>query len=140
MSGRGVIPSWCQFHQHFTYEFFVLTSFRQLFSSYMYVTCTWKKLPKWHSYKKHAHIKLMKLTVGVSYNMGELPLFFSKILHFFSNREKKHLYEIISQQSNSKNNPRFEDILLFQNRLCKRRKFNIFVCLTFWWNNFLNIF
>jgi len=27
----------CQFHQHFTYKFFVQKSFRQLFSSYMYV-------------------------------------------------------------------------------------------------------
>jgi len=54
----------CQFHQHFTYEFFVLTSFRQLFSSYMYVTCTWTKLQKRHLYEKHARIKLMKLTTG----------------------------------------------------------------------------
>jgi len=29
--------SWAQFHQHSLYEFFVQTSFRQLFSSYMYV-------------------------------------------------------------------------------------------------------
>jgi len=36
----------CQFHQHFMYEFFVQTLFWQLFSSYMYVTCMWKKLPK----------------------------------------------------------------------------------------------
>jgi hypothetical protein len=55
----------CQFHQHFTDKFFVQMLFRQLFSSYMYVTCTWKKLPKQHSYKKHTRIKLMKLTVGL---------------------------------------------------------------------------
>ncbi len=30
-------PTSSQFHQHFTYEFFVRTLFRQLFSSYMYV-------------------------------------------------------------------------------------------------------
>ncbi len=28
-----------QFHQHFTYEFFERTSFWQLFSSYIYITC-----------------------------------------------------------------------------------------------------
>jgi len=55
----------CQFHQHFTNEFFVQTSFWQLFSSYMYVMCTWKKLLKWHSYEKRERIKLMKLTVGL---------------------------------------------------------------------------
>jgi len=32
------------------------------FSSYMYVTCTWKKLPKQRSYEKRARIKLMKLS------------------------------------------------------------------------------
>jgi hypothetical protein len=34
------------------------------FFCYMYVTCTWKKLPKRCSYEKCAHIKLMKLTAG----------------------------------------------------------------------------
>ncbi len=36
--------------------------FGSFFSSYMYVTCTWKKLPKQCSFKKRARIKLMKLT------------------------------------------------------------------------------
>jgi hypothetical protein len=49
------------------YEFYVRTSFWQLFSSYMYVTCTWKKLPKRLSYEKCTHIKLMKLTAGVNF-------------------------------------------------------------------------
>jgi len=46
--------------------------FGSFFSSYMYVTCTWKKLPKRHSYKKRAHIKLMKLTVGQLFSGNNL--------------------------------------------------------------------
>jgi hypothetical protein len=42
-----------KFHQCFTFVFFVQTSFWQLFL----VTCLLKKLPKWHSYKKGAHVK-----------------------------------------------------------------------------------
>jgi len=34
------------------------------FSSCMYVTCTWKKLPKQHSYEKSVQKMLMKLTLG----------------------------------------------------------------------------
>jgi len=34
---QSTIPSCSQFHQRFTYKFFVRTLFRQLFSSYMYV-------------------------------------------------------------------------------------------------------
>ncbi len=43
----------CQFHQHFTDEFFIRTSFRQL-------TCNQRKR---RSYKKRALITLMKLTL-----------------------------------------------------------------------------
>jgi len=45
----------CQFHQHFTYKFFVQMSFWQLFLC----TC---KLPKQRSHKKFASKMLMKLT------------------------------------------------------------------------------
>jgi len=44
-----------QFHQHFTYEFFLQTSFRQLFSSYVLALGR-------NSYKKFARKTLMKLT------------------------------------------------------------------------------
>jgi len=46
-----------QFHQHFTYKFFVRTLF-------FYVHVTRKKLPKRHSYEKFVHKTLMKLTPG----------------------------------------------------------------------------
>jgi len=52
-------PAQCQFHQHFTYEFFVLMSFWQLF---FYVHVTREKLPKQYSYKKFVCKMLMKLT------------------------------------------------------------------------------
>jgi hypothetical protein len=45
-------------------SFFVRMLVWQLFSSYMYITCTWKNLPEQRWYKKCAHIKLMKLTAG----------------------------------------------------------------------------
>jgi hypothetical protein len=47
----------CQFHQRFTRKFFVRTSFRQLFSSYMYVK-------KRCLYKKFVCKMLMKLTAN----------------------------------------------------------------------------
>ncbi len=50
---------WCQFHQRLTYEFFLRTSIRQLFSSCVssYVFALAKKL-----YEKRARKMLMKLT------------------------------------------------------------------------------
>ncbi len=59
-----LLCTYCQFHQHFTYEFLYKHGFGSFFSSHMFVTCTWKKLPKQHPYKKCARIKLMKLTAG----------------------------------------------------------------------------
>jgi len=54
-----------QFHQRFTYEFFVRPlSIWQIFSMYVR-TYVRKKLPKRHSYEKFARIMLMKLTPGV---------------------------------------------------------------------------
>jgi len=50
-----------QFHQHFTYKFFVRTSFRQLFSSYMYVE---KAAEMTFVGKKFVRKMLMKLTPG----------------------------------------------------------------------------
>jgi hypothetical protein len=47
----------CQFHQRKTREFFVWTSF-------LYVRVTRKKLPKRYSYEKSVRITLMKLTKG----------------------------------------------------------------------------
>jgi len=41
-------------------------SYKRRFSSFYYVHVTRKKLLKWRSYKKCAHIKLMKLTPGCS--------------------------------------------------------------------------
>ena len=38
--------------------------FGSFLSSYMCITCMWKKLPKQCLYKKHVVIKLMKLTAG----------------------------------------------------------------------------
>ncbi len=43
---------------HFLYK----RHFGSFFSSYMYVTCTWKKLPKRCLYKKFVRKMLMKLT------------------------------------------------------------------------------
>jgi len=45
----------CQFHQCLTYEFFVRTSIRQLFSRYVFALAK-------NSYEKHTCIMLMKLT------------------------------------------------------------------------------
>jgi len=50
----------CQFHQHFTCSFFVRTSFRQIFYSYIWLGT---KI----SYKKRARLTLMKLTPGVNF-------------------------------------------------------------------------
>jgi len=44
------------------------------FSSYMYATCMWKKLPKRHSYKKFVRKMLMKFTSDLFFS-----LFFSHI-------------------------------------------------------------
>ncbi len=40
-------------------------SFGSFFSSYMYFTCKWKKLPKRRSYEKRVPIKLKKLTAAL---------------------------------------------------------------------------
>ncbi len=40
-------------------------SYERCFGSFFYVQVTRKKLPKWRSYKKFAHLTLMKLTPGV---------------------------------------------------------------------------
>jgi len=45
---------------HFSYQ----RRFGSFFSSYMYFTYTWKKLPERLSYEKLVRIKLMKLTDG----------------------------------------------------------------------------
>jgi len=47
-----------QFHQLYTQNFFVGTTFRQLFSTYV----SKKKLPQQHLYEKRARLTLMKLT------------------------------------------------------------------------------
>ncbi len=47
---------------HFSYE----RRFGSFFSSYNYIACTWKKLPKQCLYEKRARIKLMKLATGYS--------------------------------------------------------------------------
>jgi len=39
--------------------------FGSFFSSYMYVTCMWKKLPKRHSCKKFVRKMLMKLMAAI---------------------------------------------------------------------------
>ncbi len=49
-----------QFHQHFTYKFFMPKLFWQLFLH----TCNYKKAVKWRSYKKCVQKMLMKLTPG----------------------------------------------------------------------------
>jgi len=51
------VVNWCQFHQHFTYKFFVRTSFRQLFSTYVR-----KKICR--KDEKFERIMLMKFTPG----------------------------------------------------------------------------
>jgi len=48
-----------QFHQRYTRAFFVRTSFRQLFSTYV------KKAAKTTFVQKRAHLMLMKLTAGI---------------------------------------------------------------------------
>ncbi len=53
----------CQFHQHYTHVFFVRMSFRQLFSSYMYVE------------KRHSYEKLI--------NVDEIDARFHTIQSFF---------------------------------------------------------
>jgi len=50
----------CQFHQHSTSTYFVRTSFRQLFFSYMYV-----EKRRW--YEQFVRLTLMKLTLGVNF-------------------------------------------------------------------------
>ncbi len=73
--------------------------FRQLFSSYMYVTCTWKKLPKWRSYKKRLQKTLMKLTEGCLNTFvcrellqGVSKINFSKLcLKYFKEKRKQVL-------------------------------------------------
>jgi len=60
----------CQFHQHFTYKFFVLMSFRQLFLR-NYVTR--EKAAQTTFYEKLVRKMLMKLTIVM--------------LHLFFNRE-----------------------------------------------------
>ena len=51
-------PDWCQFHQHFTREFFV-----QIF--YQSQNVIWKSCQNVRSYEKFARKTLMKLTAGV---------------------------------------------------------------------------
>jgi len=51
-----------QFHQHFTYEFYVNSYVRRLFGSFFLRMYVRKKLPKRHSHEKFARIMLMKLT------------------------------------------------------------------------------
>ncbi len=55
---KGESPVYRQFHQHFTYKFFIQTSFWQLFSSYMYI----EKAAKTTLYEIFVHKMLMKLT------------------------------------------------------------------------------
>jgi len=58
-----VIDDTCsQFHRHFTYKFFVRTSFWQLF----YIHITREKLLKRRSYEKFSRKILMKLTLDHS--------------------------------------------------------------------------
>jgi len=59
--------TWSQFHQHFTYEFFVQTLFQQLFLCTCNVHVTKKKLPKRRAYEKNAQKMLMKLTARVNF-------------------------------------------------------------------------
>ncbi len=59
--------------------FFAWTSFRQLFS--MHVQMYVKKLPKQHSYKKCAHLTLMKLTPRVDFTI---------MCNFYTFRSQKH--------------------------------------------------
>jgi len=54
--------SYCgQFHQLFTYEYFVQT---HCFGNFFYIHVTREKLPKRHTYKKIVRKTLMKLTPG----------------------------------------------------------------------------
>jgi len=71
--------SYRQFHQHFTYEFFIQTSF-------FYVHVTREKLPKWDSYKKRTHIMLMKLTP---------TLLYSFLSYIDANRQRKYFSCIV---------------------------------------------
>jgi len=54
----------CQFHHHFTYEFF---SYKRHFGSFFYVHVTREKLPKRRSYEKFVRKMLMKLTTGITF-------------------------------------------------------------------------
>jgi len=71
---------------NFIFARFLRTSFRQLFSSYMYVTYAWKKLLERRSYEKRAPIKLMKLTAD---------FFLSKVEHQMLNLMWKYFFEEI---------------------------------------------
>ncbi len=55
------IDGWCQFHQHFSCEFFCK---KRHFGSFSLVTFKQKKLPKRLLYVKFARKTLMKLTTG----------------------------------------------------------------------------
>jgi len=57
----------CQFHQHYMREYFVRTSYRQLFITNIRTYIRIKKLPKWRLFKKFVRKMLMKLTTSVNF-------------------------------------------------------------------------
>ncbi len=61
---RESVLSRCQFHQHFTREFFLRKYFEKLFS--MYVLALEKGFWQKEHYEKRAHKMLMKLTTALS--------------------------------------------------------------------------
>jgi len=83
--GKDILKTWSQFHQHFTYEFYVRTSFRQLFS--IYVLALGRNL-----YKKFVHKTLMKLTPEVNFT----NMFKSS---FYMHRSQKRKKTVKSQVS-----------------------------------------
>jgi len=82
-------PSTCsQFHQHFTYKFFVRTSFQQLF----YVHVTREKLLKQRLYEKFVCKMLMKLTTDTSI-LNVINVVF-RLLYFFQSMSKQSILHI----------------------------------------------
>jgi len=61
------IDTCSQFHQHFTYKFFVWTSFRQLFPRTRNVHVTREKAAEMRLVQKFVSLTLMKLTTNLSH-------------------------------------------------------------------------
>jgi hypothetical protein len=98
----------CQFHQRFSRAFFVRMSFRQLFSSYVWLGA--KIL-----YKKCARLMLMKLTIGCKYSnrLGGQKVLLLKSLrlnYFFSIKWLKIVYNF---KSNNEEDQKWNHVVKF---------------------------